>query len=86
MYSNCATALDAMGEYEQAVEMLEQAIRLSRLHANSDPEHLASLYTNLGAVRSNQGVCNSCTVCYCSLYVLSLQVNQIKLAGHMRRG
>ena len=56
MYSNCATALDMLGEYEQAVEMLEEAIGKSQLRGSNDPEHMAMLYTNLGAIRTNQGM------------------------------
>ena len=56
MYSNCATALDMLGEYEQAVEVLKEAIRKSQLHGSSDPEHMAMLYTNIGAIRTNQGM------------------------------
>ena len=56
MCSNCATALDMLGEFEEAVELLEQTIRKSQLHGGNDPEHMDMLYTNLGAVRTNQGI------------------------------
>ena len=55
MSSNCATALDLMGSHDEACQLLESVISASQEHCQSDPEHMATLYTNLGTIRANQG-------------------------------
>ena len=54
--SDCATALESMGDYKRAEKLLEEAINLSlSLPGSPDHEHMATLIMNLAAVINNQG-------------------------------
>lgn len=54
--SDCATALESLGDYKRAEKLLEDAINLSlSLPGSPDHEHLATLIMNLAAVINNQG-------------------------------
>lgn len=55
MCGNCATALDLMGKCDEACLVLETAIKMSEHCSSGEPEHMATLYTNLGSIRSHQG-------------------------------
>ena len=55
LMSDCSTCLECLERYNEAVELLENAINLASNAEVINNETMATLYMNLGAIKNNQG-------------------------------
>ena len=56
LHSDIANALEGSSEYDKAEEFISTAIAISDRYSDTDPQGVAMLFMNLGAIRNNRGV------------------------------